>query len=388
MTQQITTAIGQTDVPVLGPTDARPRGGGLVDYDRIPIGDQDDPLGVHAAHELYERLIGLWAPSIIEAAHDLQVFTELAQGPAAASGVSAALGTDLQATRVLLDALHAYGVLDRSGTERDGHVYHLPAHMAECTTSVGRLSLVGKFLHDRHVAWSAWGRLAETVRHGAHRAGGGWSENQISTEDYRSLARGISFWAPPVVELLAGELDRLGWSDRPRSVLDVGCGAGAYLTLLLRRFPQWTGTGLDVGPIVEIAEQSAAEVGVGDRFTPAAGDFWADPWPRDQELVVFGNIFHLQTRAAAQELVRRAAGSLAPDGLVCIVDQIRVDEGERSTPQDRFALLFAASMLATGGGDTYRLEAYDRWLANAGLERVALVDAPMHRILLARHAAP
>jgi SAM-dependent methyltransferase len=385
MTQDLTAPEAATPL-TLDRADGRPKVGGLVDYDRIPIADEEDPFALHAAHELYERLIGLWAPALIEAAHDLDVFAELAHGPAAASGVSAALGTDLQATRVLLDALHAYGLLDRSGTERDGHRYHLPPHIAECTTAGGRLSLVGKFLHDRHVAWPAWRRLAETVRHGAHQAGGGWSENQISTDDYRALARGISFWAPPIIELLSTELGRRGWAaDERRALLDIGCGAGAYAHLLLRRFPEWSGTGLDAGPIAAIAEESAIELGLADRFTAQVGDFWADPWPARQDLILFGNIFHLQPRGRAQELARLAAGSLAPGGLVCIIDQIRLDEGERSTPQDRFALLFAASMLATGGGDTYRVEAYDRWLEQAGLQRVGLLDAPMHRILLAEH---
>jgi SAM-dependent methyltransferase len=357
----------------------------LVDYDRIPIAAQADALGVHAAHELYERLIGLWAPAIIEAAHDLGVFAQLAQAPAGAGDLSRALATDAQATRVLLDALHAYGMVDRVRTENDGYHYELPRHIAECATAAGSLSLVGKFLHDRHRAWPAWQRLADTVRHGAHRSDGGWSENLISAADYQALARGISFWAPPIVELLGAELERLGWGrEQARSVLDVGCGAGAYVHLLLRRFPRWRGRGLDVESIVEIAGKGAYEQGVGERFTPLVGDFWTTPWPTNQDLVVFGNIFHLEPRARAQQLAHLAARSVAPGGLVCIIDQIRVGEDERSNPQDRFAVLFAASMLATGGGDTYRLETYDGWLTHAGLERVSLVDAPMHRILLAR----
>jgi hypothetical protein len=56
------------------------------------------------------------------------------------------------------------------------------------------------------------------------------------------------------------------------------------------------------------------------------------------------------------------------------------------TAQDRFAMLFAASMLATGGGDAYTLSAYDQWLAEAGLERVAVLEAPMHRLLIVGHA--
>ncbi|MDN5794438.1 MAG: methyltransferase domain-containing protein [Intrasporangium sp.] len=359
----------------------------LVDFNRIPMGIQGDALAVHSAHEVYELLVGLWAPAIIEAAHDLGVFAELRLGAAAATGVSSALGTDTQATRVLLDALHVYGLLDRTGSERTGHTYALPSHLAEVSTNEGAFSLVGKFLHDRHVAWPAWRGLAETVRHGAHRADGGWSENQISSHDYLALAKGISFWAPPVVELLSHELQVLGWDvDGPRRMLDVGCGTGIYTHLLLGRFPTWRGLGFDVEDVVGLASTTAHEYGVADRFSPMNGDFWSTPWPAEQDLVFFGNIFHLEPRGRAQQLARLASDALADDGLVVIVDQIRVGDTERESAQDRFAVLFAASMLATGGGDTYRLAEYDRWLRDAGLARVSLVDAPMHRILIARHS--
>jgi hypothetical protein len=42
-------------------------------------------------------------------------------------------------------------------------------------------------------------------------------------------------------------------------------------------------------------------------------------------------------------------------------------------------------MLATGGGTSYSIDQYDRWLADAGLRRVALYDTPMHRLLIAGH---
>lgn len=356
------------------------RGHGLVDYSELdttaPQGDSE-----RAAHRLYEVLIGLWAPAIIEAADELELFSALRHHEASSAQVAATLGTDVQATGVLLEALHVYGLVERTQVG-DSALYSMTQDVARCTDADGRFSLVGKFRHDRDRAWPAWRQLADTVRHG-NLDEGALQANQISTRDYASLAGGISFWAPPLVRRLAAELRAEGWSGEGR-ILDVGCGAGEYVRLLLEQFEAATATGFDVPGIVELAEQAVKTSGAADRFTALAGDFWTDAWPQDQTLVVFGNIYHLLPREQAARLTELAAEAVADDGWVCIIDQIRQDGFDRQTPQDRFAVLFAASMMATGGGDTYAVSDYDAWLEPAGLSRVALLDGPMHRILVAK----
>jgi SAM-dependent methyltransferase len=357
----------------------------LVDYPRLPARSYEN--GVAGAHRLYECLIGLWAPAVVEAADDLGVFAELAVAPAAASRLAGVLGLDERAARVLLDALYAYGLLDRHAAAREGYLYELPPYFRSSLLREGASSLTGKFTHDRRVAWPAWFHLSDTVRAGTPGHGGEEPKNGISGDDYRSLVGGISFWAEPIVDLLASALAAMNWAiERARAVLDIGCGTGLYSQLLLERFTRWTAVGIEAPGITPIADSGAGARALNDRFHTVAGDLWSVTWPRDQDLILFANIFHLHSPRSGQQLLRLAADALTDDGLVCIVDQIRVGDDERSTPQDRFALLFAASMLATGGGDTYKLKTYDRWLMNAGLRRVELIDAPMHRILLARRS--
>jgi SAM-dependent methyltransferase len=338
------------------------------------------------AHRIYEQLIALWAPAVIEAGHDLGVFAQLAQGPSTSAGLAQALGTDPRATRVLLDALSAFGMLER--LEQPGPVrFVLPDDVAACVLPEGIFSLAGKIAYDRAVAWAAWQGLAGAVRAGTTGTGGEECLNQISEREYENLVGGINFWAPPIVHILARHLHERGWSHGDgRAVLDVGCGTGIYSHLLLQQFPFATAVGLDAERIAPIARRQSRLLGVADRFTPRPGDFAHDPWSEGSDLVLFANIFHLQHRDAAQELLRRAARSLAPGGVVAIVDHI-VDEARAGdSVQDRFARLFAASMLATGGGDAYTLGDYGAWTAAAGLRRVALLDAPMHRVLIAELA--
>ncbi|MFJ9033255.1 methyltransferase [Streptomyces sp. NPDC102274] len=341
---------------------------------------------MRSAHQFYERLIGLWAPAVIEAAHELGVFVALAEEPAGSADLARRLGCDPRAMRVLLDALYAYDVIGRIH-DTIGFRYVMSAEARECLLPGGLFSLVGKFAHDIDVAWPAWRNLTSVVRHGARDAAGTDSPNRIAEEDYESLVGGINFWAPPIVTVLSRKLRTLGRSgDATASILDVGCGTGLYSQLLLREFPRWTATGLDVERIAALANAQSLRLGVAERFDTRAGDFWKGGWGSGYDIVLFANIFHLQTPASAAQLMRHAADSLAADGLVAVVDQIIDADREPKTPQDRFALLFAASMTNTGGGDTYTFQEYEEWFTAAGLQRVEILDTPMHRILLARRA--
>jgi len=350
----------------------------LVDGELLRVGI---PGGVQSvvAHGIYERLISMWATGVIEAAQGIGVFEGLVHGSATGEVLADRLGSDQRVTRVLCDALAVYGILDRHGAE-----FAVSKEVAECFLEGGLYSLAGKVRHDREVAWNAWRDLAETARRGTLDANGTERANEISDADYEHLAGGINFWAPPIVELLTTWLVARGWAaSESYTIADVGCGTGIYSQLLLSEFPGALARGLDVKRVVPIAEAQAQRLGVAERFQALACDFFTDPWPAASDLVLLGNIFHLQDDHSARVLLHRAAAAVARDGVLCIVDHIVDRDGPLTSPQDRFALLFAASMAATGGGDAHALAEYDEWLDEAGLRRIGLIDAPMHRILIA-----
>jgi SAM-dependent methyltransferase len=289
--------------------------------------------------------------------------------------------------RVLLDALYALGFIKRVPNANGTQLYSLPPELQSCLLPGGVYSLVGKMAYDRRLAWNAWQNFTNAVRTGSANSTGHYQQNQISDSDYEYLVNGINFWAPPCIAELCRGLQELRWDTASSaSVLDVGCGTGLYSQLLLQRFPHWTASGLDCERIAPLARAQSVRLGVESRFTCRVCNFWEDDWGKNFDLILFANIFHLQNRESARRLIAMASQSLAPGGLICIVDHILDDERNAHSAQDRFALLFASSMLATGGGDAYSSGDYDCWFADAGLKPLGVLDTPMHRLLIATHS--
>jgi SAM-dependent methyltransferase len=354
----------------------------LVDTALLPDGP-GTPAVVRSAHRWYEHLLGLWSCAVIEASADLGLFDVLARGPQTSVMAAASVQADPRATGVLLDALYAYDLVGRGRGDDGSWVYTLAPDSQACLLPGELFTLAGKIGQDRRFAWSAWRDLAQAVRTGSLDAGGTEQRNQLSDDDYQVLVKSLNFWAPPVVGVLASALAEPWAAAQPRRMLDVGCGSGVYSHLLTQRFPGLSAVGLDTARIIPIAAEQADRLGVAGAFTGVTSDFFADDWGSGYDLVFFANIFHLQTPESARALLAKAAAALTDDGVVVIVDHILDDELVPQPSQDRFFRLFAALMLATGGGDAYGAADYDSWLAQSGLRRRALLDTPMHRVLLA-----
>ena len=80
------------------------------------------------------------------------------------------------------------------------------------------------------------------------------------------------------------------WRDYD-SVIDIGCAQGAVPVAIALAHDHLTGGGFDLPPVEPIFNALVARSGLADRLSFTAGDFFADPLP-SADVLVMGHILH------------------------------------------------------------------------------------------------
>lgn len=219
------------------------------------------------------------------------------------------------------------------------------------------------------VARAGWGLMADVIRgdRPLHPEGG-----EVELRYQLHLARTSADAARELVPHLGA---------RPRSLVDLGGGAGTYVAPFLDAHPGATATLVDFGEVLAIARTRLADFGARVRYL--GGDARAVPVGTGHGAVLLSNLLHLHGPAICAGLVAAAARAVADDGVVVVKD-LRMDEDRRGPLP---GLLFALNMaLYTGEGDVYPVSQLRAWLAAAGRGRIeehTLRSAPDSVVLVA-----
>jgi SAM-dependent methyltransferase len=142
-------------------------------------------------------------------------------------------------------------------------------------------------------------------------------------EQAELIARLSAFLEP----LLRDLLTRAVREQRPRRVLDIGCGAGLHLAAMLEAAPDATGVGVDVDPAAaELARGTLSERGLAGRASVEAVDIRAAlaaerPGALTDrfDLALFANAIYYVPVEERVALLRGVAGLLAPGGALVVV---------------------------------------------------------------------
>lgn len=325
---------------------------------------QRNTLAREAAHEeagvlpegIRKLASDFWASRALLTAVELDLFTTLGEEGCDVAKAADRMGTDRRATRMLLDALCALNLLDKSG-----QTYHN-------TTAAGRYLQRGQpddawaAVMNRVNMWDRWSTLSECVREGSP-MGMSNHAGPSSTQAYIAATHKIAaLAAPPLVASL--EIPEV------RRVLDVGGGSGAYTVAVLRAHPGATGEIMDLPPVVRLASRYIREAGMEQRVTLRPVDFTVAPLGSGFDLVLLSYVMHLNSAELNKRLLARAFDALAPGGTLVINDYVL--QSDKTLP--RHAALYALNMLVTThSGGVYSVDEYADWLLEAGFSQVRKV---------------
>ena len=265
--------------------------------------------------------LGFWASKTLLSAVQLGLFTTLAQGPLTGKALISELGLQPRGTNDFLDALVSLGTLDRTGDE----YANTPA--------------TDLFLDHTKPSY----------------IGGILDQDPDRLTQFLHAMTGISMGAALAIA------ERFPW-ERHHSVIDVGAAEGCLPVQLALRHPHLTGGGFDLPPVQPVFEEYVDSFGLSGRVRFHPGDFFVDPLP-SADVLVMGHILHDWSLDEKLTLLRKAHQALPDGGALIVYDSIIDDDRRTNT----FGLLMSLNMLIeTQGGFDYTGADCRSWMADVG----------------------
>ena len=304
---------------------------------------------------------GFWGSKTLLSAIELGLFTELAKGPLDAAALTKRLQLHPRSARDFFDALVALGMLKRTGARY--------ANTTETALFLDRTkpSYVGGILEMCNARlYRFWGTLTEGLRTGQ-------PQNEVKTggdffgtlyadpqrlEGFLKAMTGLSVGSAQIIA------KKFPWK-KYRTFVDVGCAQGGVAVEIALAHKHLTGHGMDLPVVQPVFEAYAQARGVAQRLRFHPGDFFKDPLPKC-DVIVMGHILHDWDLDEKMMLLRKAYEALTPRGAL-IVHEALIDDARK---QNAFGLLMSLNMLIeTHGGFDFTGADCRKWMKDVGFKR-------------------
>lgn len=314
--------------------------------------------------------VGFWASKTLLSATELGVFTELGQGPLEAETLRQRLGLHPRSARDFFDALVALRLLDRV----DGKYFNAPD--TDYYLDRNKPSYAGGGLEMCNARlYGFWNSLTEALRTGAHqnesKMGGDLFGSLYSTpEKLETFLKSMTSLSLGAAKAIARKFP---WKHF-KTYADVGVAQGIVPAQVSQAHPHLTGVGYDLPVVQPIFERYMRDQGVADRVSFQPGDFFKDPLPR-VDVIIMGHILHDWDLSQKKMLIQKAYEALPAGGAFLVYESL-IDNQRR---ENAFGLLMSLNMLIeTPGGFDYTGADCQGWLREAGFRatRVEHLDGP------------
>jgi hypothetical protein len=293
------------------------------------------------------------------------VFTESAAvGPSDSEALRERLGLQERSARDFFDALVTLGMLQR----QDG--LHVNTPDTDLFLDRAKPSYIGGFLEMANARlYPFWGSLTEGLRTGK-------PQNEVKTGgDFfgalyaeparlRDFATAMSAISLGLAHALA---EKFPW-ERYATIIDIGCAEGAVPAQVALSHQHLTGGGFDLPPLRPVFEQYIGSLGLRDRLRFHPGDFFADPLP-PADVLVMGHVLHDWTLEEKLVLLDKARDALPSGGALIVCEAIIDDKRSENT----FGLLMSLNMLIeTPGGFDFTGQDCCDWMHRVGFRSTSV----------------
>jgi hypothetical protein len=333
----------------------------------MPGGNVTDPDRIYAESSAKERqaqlvdmLIGHCLEQAIHTAATLGLADLLVNGGRTVQDLADVTGVDPSALRVLLRALAGADVFRENAS---GGFENSTLSSLLLTDAPG--SLISRALYyGLPQMWSVWGRMTESVSKGKSAFEEVYDmpfyEYLRHDEELRSVF--TSYMSTVSEQNGVHLISSFDLSDQ-RTIVDVGGGHGAFLSLLMRTYPAAKGILFDLPEIVAEAQESIGE-DIGPRVKLIGGDMRTS-LPEGADVYLLKSVLCDWPDQQVMDILKVCVNAMAVDGQVVVVEKLVSEAGSGESRYEN--IMDLQTMMLFGGGGRRTREEFKRLFAAAGL---------------------
>lgn len=289
---------------------------------------------------------------------ELDIFTILAAGPLELDVLANRAGVHRRGARDFFDALVSLQMLERDAAGRYANAAEAALYLdrRKPTYIGGEL----EFANERQ--FGPWHQLTRALRTGAPQSGSRGVENYpayyANPAVLENVANGMGGGTLRVARALA---DRFPWSDY-KTLTDIGTAKGCLPVQIALAHPHVSGSGFDLPPMKPLFDRHVREHGLSSRLHFHPGNFFEDPLPR-ADVLVMGRVLHNWDLPSKMLLLRKAFDALPAGGALIIYERLIDDERRHNTA----GFMASLNMLVmTAGGFDYAGIDCVKWMRDVG----------------------
>ena len=308
------------------------------------------------------RAVRSWQPArVLMTANRLGIFAALGKEALTAAEVARRCDTHPRSTTLLLNACVALDFLCKEGDRYANSAASLRHLIPGTPTYMG-----DAIKHDEWL-YAVWANLEKAVR--TNRPVRHLARPPDQSEVWKEFSLAMHNLAMRTGPLLAATLDLSG----RRQLFDCGGGVGTHSIFLVQRYPGLRATVLDLPETIELAKEVIERLGLTDRITTRAGNYFVDDFGEENDVVLLSSILHSMPPESSRSLLEKVHRSLVRGGWVVVHEILLDPEGTSPTR----AALFSLNMLVnTGSGKAYSGEEIMRIMEEAGFVPLEVKSLP------------
>lgn len=314
--------------------------------------------------------LGFWGSKALLSAVELGVFTELAKEPLDAKMLAERLRLHPRSACDFFDALVALGMLYRNRSK------YTNTTETDFFLDRAKPSYVGGMLEMANARlYPFWGSLTEALRTGKPQNEIKKGQDLFSVlygdpKRLRVFLQGMTGLSLGAARVIAAKFP---WGEY-KTFIDIGGAQGGVPVQVALAHDHVSGGNFDLPVVGPIFEEYVASFGLSDRLRFYPGDFFKDPLPQ-ADVLIMGHILHDWNLEEKKMLIAKAYKKLPAGGALIVFEAVIDDERRKNA----FGLLMSLNMLIeTPGGFDYTGADCLGWMREIGFQktRIEHLDGP------------